>query len=130
MDDTGSLRRLDALADGPGADLVGTTGEVADQVEDLVARRRDLAEDRGVLLAQAELLALGLGLLLRQTDEALLESNRKGDESVSRVVLVDPRLDLGKPLVLPSDEVALGKVDEVGDGLGREEGKTVDDLDL
>lgn len=49
---------------------------------------------------------------------------------ISWVVLIDPSLDLWKPLVLLADVVAFGQVDEVGDGLGRKEGERVDGLDL
>jgi len=130
VDDTSSSGGLGTLADGPGADLIGTTGEVTDELERSVTRGGDTAESRRRLLAEAESLTLGNLLLLRHHNEALLKSDREGDEKVSGVVLVDPGLDLREPLVLFAEEVALRKVDEVGDGLGGKEGKTVDDLDL
>lgn len=130
VDDTSSLRSLDAFADGPSTNLVGASGEVADEVKRSVTRGGDLAKSRRVLLAEAKLLTLLSSLLVAHRDKTLLEGNREGNELVSRVVLVDPRLDLGQPLVLFPDVVTLRKVDKVGDGLGGKEVKTVDDLDL
>lgn len=130
VDDTSSLRCLDTVAHSPGADLLGSTGKVADEVERRVARGGDLAEGRGALLAEAKSLALCGLLLVRHGDETLLKRDGEGNKLVSRVVLVDPALDLGEPLVLFPHEVLLGQVDEVGDGLGGQEGEAVDDLDL
>ena len=93
-----------------------------------VAGGGDLAQSGG----DAELLELLLLLLGRRElgREALLEGDGEGDERVSRVVLVDPCLDLGQPLVLLADVVALGEVHEVGDGLRGEQLQSVDDVDL
>jgi hypothetical protein len=119
MDDSGSLGRLCALPDGPCSNLVGSTGEEPDQVQTSIPSRGDLAQRAG-----------GPSFLLAHVLEPLFERDREGDQEVTRVVLVDPSLDLGQPLVLLSDVVPLGQVDEVDDGLGREELETVDDLDL
>ena len=97
--------------------------------EHLVTSLHDLAH----LTGSAELLELLLEAL-RVVDklgrEALLERDREWQQDVARRVLVDPGLDLGEPLVLLADVVALRQVDEVGDGLGGEEHEVVDDVDL
>lgn len=89
-------------------------------------RRR--SKSRG--LRKTQLLQLLTLLLKGEDDEALLEGDGEGEELVSRVVLVDPSLDLGEPLVLLADVVPLGEVDEVGDGLGGQKLEVVDVLDL
>ena len=126
MNDTGSSGRLGSLSNGPRSDLVRSTGEESDQVQRSVSGSRNLAQRAG----RANLLLLLLGLLLAHILESLLESDREGDQEITWVVLIDPSLDLGQPLVLLSDVVSLGQVDEVDDGLGGKELKTVDDLDL
>jgi hypothetical protein len=45
-------------------------------------------------------------------------------------MLLDPCGNLGQMLVLLANVVLLAQVDEVDDGLGREEEERVDDLDL
>lgn len=126
MDDSGSLGRLCPLPDGPCSNLVGSTGEEPDQVQTSIPGRGDLAQRAG----GSDLLLLLPSFLLAHVLEPLFERDREGDQEITRVVLVDPSLDLGQPLVLLSDVVSLGQVDEVDDGLGREELETVDDLDL
>ena len=69
-------------------------------------------------------------LVVRHLREPLLERDGEGDEQVAGVVRVDPGLDLGEPFVLFADVVALGEVDEVGDGFGGEEVEAVYDVDL
>ena len=86
--------------------------------------------DLGQCTLCSDLLFLLLALLIRETREALLECDGEGNEQVARVLLVDPRLDLGQPLVLLAEVVPLGEVDEVGDGLGGEEVEAVDYVDL
>lgn len=98
-------------------------------VEALVPNLHDLAN----LTLGANLLELGgegLGVVGKLHGEALLERDREGDQEVAGGVLVDPGLDLGQPLVLLADVVALREVDQVRDGLGREEHEVVDDVDL
>jgi hypothetical protein len=106
------------------------TGEISDQIQARVTRRGDLSQGAGVDLAHTQLLGLLNLLLVRHGHEPLLERDRERDERVSRVVLVDPSLDLGEPLVLLPHKVALRQVDEVGDRLGRQQGERVDHLDL
>lgn len=48
-------------------------------------------------LGQTELDELVSLLLEGQRDQSLLESDREGKELISRVVLIDPSLDLGEP---------------------------------
>ena len=126
MNDSGSLGRLGSLPDGPRSDLVGSTGKEPDQVEGSVPSGGDLAQRA----RSSDLFLLLLGFFLAHVLEPLFESDREGDQEIARVVLVDPSLDLGQPLVLLSDVVSLGQVDEVDDGLGGQELETVDDLDL
>lgn len=126
VNDTGGSGGLCSLSDGPRSDLIRSTGEESDQVQRSVSGSRDLAQSTG----RADLLLLLLGLLLTHILESLLESDREGDQEITWVVLIDPSLDLGQPLVLLSDVVSLGQVDEVDDGLGGKELETVDDLDL
>ena len=114
------------MTDGPRADLIRTASEVTDELQARVTGDGDLAQ----VARSADLLLL-LSLLLRShLCKTLLESDGEGDERVARVVLVDPGLDLGQPLVLLADVVALGEVDEVRDGLRGEELEAVHDVDL
>lgn len=118
LDDSGSLGRLCALADGPRADLLRATGEVADElhvhrkvrfqlhraqyekthVETLVSGAGDLAEGAGG--AEPLELLLLRGGVVEVAGEALLECDGERDELVSGRVLVNPGLDLREPLVL------------------------------
>ena len=116
LNDTSRLRSLRPSPDRPRAYLIGSTREVPDEVERRVARSGDL----GQRTVRADLLLLLGALLFREQREALLERDGEGDERVAGVVLVDPGLDLGQPLVLLADVVPLGEVDEVGDGLSGE----------
>jgi hypothetical protein len=126
VNDTSSSRCLGSLSNGPRSNLVRSTSKEPDQVQRRVSGSRNLAQSAG----RADLFLLLLGLLLTHILESLLESDREGDQEITWVVLIDPSLDLGQPLVLLSDVVSLGQVDEVDDGLGGKELKTVDDLDL
>lgn len=127
VDDTGGLGRLDAIADGPLADLVGADGEEAPEVHDLAHRGNDLGQRR----LHAELLALLLSLRLGlEAGEPLLEADGERDDRVSGSILLDPFRDFGKMLVLFPDVVLLGQVHEVDDGLGREKEQGVDNLNL
>jgi hypothetical protein len=126
VDDTSGSGRLGSLPNSPRSDLVRSTGEESDQVQRSVSGSGDLAQSAG----RADLLLLLLSFLLTHVLESLLESDREGDQEITWVVLIDPSLDLGQPLVLLSDVVSLGQVDEVDDGLGGKKLETVDDLDL
>jgi len=127
MDDTGGLGRLDAIANGPLANLVGADGEEAAEVHDLAHRGDDLRQRR----LHAEFLALLLGFRLSlEASEPLLEADGERDNGVSGSILLDPFRDLGKMLVLFPDVVLLGQVHEIDDGLGREKEQWVDDLHL
>jgi hypothetical protein len=65
-------------------------------VEGTVTDLHDLADLR-VGADLGELLSETSGVVGVLDGETLLEGNREGNEQVSRVVLVDPRLDLGEP---------------------------------
>jgi hypothetical protein len=62
--------------------------------------------------------------------EALLEAHGDRDDGITLSVFLDPRGNLGEMLVLLTDIVLLAEIDEVDNGLGSEEEKRVDDLDL
>lgn len=94
LDDTGGLWCLRTLADCPRADLDGTTGEVADEVQAGVTRLCDLPECAG----GADLLLFLRALFVRHANQALLQCDGEGDERVTGVVLVDPGLDLREPV--------------------------------
>lgn len=120
-------RRLDALPDGPLADLILTGGEEAGQVQDLAHGGDDLGQT-GLGL---QLLALLLGgLLIAEQGQALLEAGRDGQQGIPGGVGLDPLKDLGQVLVLLADVIPLTQVDQVHDRLGGEQQKGVDDLDL
>jgi len=82
-----------------------------------VSRVRDLAEDT----CGSDLLLLFRALLVAgHLRQPLLERDGEGNDEIARIMFVDPCFDLGKPLVLLPDVVALRQVDEVSDGPGRE----------
>lgn len=127
VNDTGGLRRLGAIADGPLTDLIRADGEEAAQVEGLAHldnkfRQRRLGTD---ILALCLNLSLGL-----EAGKAFFERDRDGDDRVTSSVILNPLGDSRKMLVLLADVVSLGQVDEVNNGLGREEEQRIDDLDL
>lgn len=110
LDDTGSLWRFRAAADRPRADLVGSTCEVVDQLMQRACRSVRGEErkagrtyvkagvtnmcDPGECTLGADLL-LFLGLFFwRHERQPLLKRDGERNEQVTRVVLVDPRLDL------------------------------------
>ena len=62
--------------------------------------------------------------------ETLLERDGEGDERIAGVVFVDPGFNLREPLILLANIVLFTEVDEVGDGLGGEKVKGVDELNL
>jgi hypothetical protein len=127
MDDSGRLGRLDPIANGPLANLVGADGEEAAEVHDLAHQGNDLGQRR----LHAKLLALLLGFRLRlEASEPLLKADGERNDGVSGSILLDPFRDLGKMLVLFPDVVLLGQVHEVDDGLRREKEQGVDDLHL
>jgi len=120
------LRSLGTPSDGPSTNFVRAAGEVANEVERIVAGMCNLGEvASGTNFCFFFLLFFG-----REARETLFERDGEGDEEVARVVGVDPSLDLGEPLVLFADVIAFGEVDEVGDGFGSEELEAVDDVDL
>lgn len=124
---TSGSRSLDALADGPLTDLVGTGGKEGSQVEGLAHGGDHLGQSRlGV-----EVLALLEGLLFGlEARETLLEGDGDGNERVTGRVGLDPLKDLGEVLVLLADVVALAQVDQVDHGLGGEKHQGVDGFDL
>lgn len=127
VNDTGGLRRLGAVANGPHTDLIRTSSEEGSKVENLAHGDNDLGQGR----LRANLLAFLRDLrVVLELGKTLLEGGGNGKDAVTRGVLLDPFGDLGKVLVLLSDVVALTQVDEVDDGLGGEEEEGVDGLDL
>lgn len=127
MDDTGSLWRLGALTDGPLPDLIRTGGEEAAQVQGLTHGHDDLWQGR--LGAQPLALLLRLSVA-RKASQPLLERDGDWDDRVACGVLLDPLGDLGEVLVLLADVISLAEVDEVDNGLSRQEKERVDNLNL
>lgn len=126
VDNTSCLGRLGTSPDRPSTDLIRPTSKVPDEIERVVTGLGDLGQRASSTRGFLFLLLLFGG----EANEALFEGNRERDEEISGVVLIDPGLDFGEPLVLLADKVALGEVDEVGDGLGGEELEAVDNVDL
>lgn len=127
MNDTGSLRGLGAVADGPLPDLVGTGGEERAQVQRLTHGDDGLGQSRRSTNVLALLVNLRLGL---ETRETLFEADGDGNDGVTSGVLLDPLGNLGKVLVLLANVVPLAQVDEVDDGLGGKKEEGVDCLNL
>jgi hypothetical protein len=127
MNDTGSLRRLGASSDGPLSNLIRSNSEEAAKLKGLAHLKNDLGQDRFGTNVLLLLLSLSLGLKLSETR---LIRDGDGDKRVTLGVLVDPLNNLGKMLVLLANEVLLGQVDEVDNGLGSQEEERVDDLNL
>lgn len=127
VDDTGGLRSLGTVTDGPLTDLIGAGCEEAAKLEGLAHLENNLGQDR--LGTDGLALLLG-GLLGLEAGETLLKGDGDGDDGVALGVLVDPLNNLGKMLVLLADVVLLRQVDEEDDGLGGEEEERVDDLNL
>jgi len=127
VDDTGGLRCLGAVAEGPLTDFVGTSGEEGAKVKSLAHGDDDLGESRLCSKLLALLRDLGIGL---ETGETFLKGDGHGKDSVTSGVLLDPLGDLGEVLVLLPDVVALAQVDKVDDGLSGKEEEGVDGLDL
>ena len=119
VDDTCGLWRLETFPEGPCTNLVGTGGEVSYEVETVVACLGDLAKRTSdVVSERGQFGSFRFGRA--KCEQTLFEGDGEGDEQIAWVVLVDPSLDLGEPLVLPAYVVAFGQVDEVDDWLGGE----------
>lgn len=127
VNDTSSLRCLDTKTDSPLSDLVSTGSEEAAKAKSLAHGKNNLGQRRLDAQVLALLCGLGLGLELCET---LLEAYGEGQDGVTGGVLLHPLGNLGKMLVLLTDEILLGQVDQVDNRLGREQEKRVDDLDL
>jgi hypothetical protein len=120
------LRCLGALPNCPCADFIGTTSKVPDQIQASISSLSDLSE-----CARCTGFLFGLcSLFIIQASKALLERNRERNEWITRVVGIDPSLDLGEPFVLLANVVFFGEVYEIGDGFRCQEGERVDDFDL
>lgn len=127
VNDTSGLRSLGASTDGPLSNLISSDSEEAAKLQGLAHLKNDLGQNRVDTNVLHLFLGLGLSLELSKTR---LVGDRDRDKRITLGVLVDPLNDLGKMLVLLADEVLLGQVDKVDDGLGSEEEKRVDDLNL
>jgi hypothetical protein len=127
VNDTGGLRRLGTIANGPLADFIRSDCEEAAKLQGLSHLKNDLGQNR--VSTSSLLLLLRLSLSLAQSKTRLI---RDGDrnERVTLGILVDPFDNLGKMLVLLADKVLFRQVDEVDNGLGSQEEKRVDDLNL
>ena len=119
------LGRLGALADLPAADLLGPAGEEVDEVHRAEAGDDDFGQGGDALV----LLAVGRLFVVGHVEELGLQRAGEGDE-LAAAVAVDPLHQLGQPLVLLTDVVALGEVYQVDHGLGRDELLVVQELGL
>lgn len=127
VDNTGGLRSLGSGTDGPLTNLVRAACEEAAELQSLAHLQNDLGQDGLGTDVLALLGNLGVGL---EAGEALLETDREGDDRVASSMLLNPFDDLGKVLVLLADVVSLGQVDEEDDGLSGQEEQRVDNLNL
>lgn len=127
VNNTSRSRSLNALADGPLANLVLTSGEETAEVHGLAHSGDDLRQTG--LGAQG--LALGLsGRIIVHQGQTLLELSRDGEDGVTGRVRLDPLEDLGEVLVLLADVISLAQVDKVHNGLGGKKEQRVDNFDL
>lgn len=124
---TSGRGRLGALADSPLTDFVCTSGEETGQVENLAHSNNNLGQSG--LGVQGLALLSGLGIIA-EGSQTLLEGDGNGDERIAGRVLLDPLKDLGQVLVLLTDVVLLAEVDQIDNGLGREQEERVDNLNL
>lgn len=127
VNDTGGLRSLGTITDGPLTDLVGTSGEETAKVESLAHGNNGLGQSGLATNLLALLLNLGISLEARKT---LLERDGNGKDGLSRRVGLDPLNNLGQVLVLLAKVVLLAEVGQVDDRLGSQKEERVDDLDL
>lgn len=127
VNNTGRSGGLDALTDGPLANLILTSGEEAGQVENLAHGGDDLGQTR--LGAQVLALLSSGGIVVHQS-QTLLELSRDGQDGVTGGVGLDPFEDLGEVLVLLTNVISLTQVNQVHHRLGSEEEQRVDDFDL
>lgn len=127
VNNTGSGRGLDALADGPLTDLIRTGGEEAGQVQGGTHGSDSLGQTG--LGAQLLALLRGSSIIAHQS-KTLLEAGGDGENGAAGGVGLTPLEQTGKVLVLLADVVLLAQVDKVHDGLGSEQEQRVDGLNL
>lgn len=123
----GRLRGLRSALDGPRLHLVRPRREEVLQLQCLVARRDDFVQHRGALGFLFVRLPVGRIFLFSQR---VLKQAGERNQRGSRVVLVDPLLDLGQPLVLLADKVLLRQVRQIDVRLGRQEEVLVQHFDV
>lgn len=127
MNDAGGLRRLGSIPQRPLSHFVWSGREETPEIERLAHGHDDFGEGRfGV-----ESLALFFGCCFAvKVRQALFEADRDWYYRVALRVCLDPFSDLGEVLVLLANVILFAEVDEEDDGLGGEQEKRVDDLDL
>lgn len=103
VDHSGCLGGLGSLPDGPGSDLVLSSGEEVDEVQGFVAGLDDPLEHGVVLLLLG---LLHFFLLLGFNENVLLIFSRVGDD-IPRHIMVDPLLDFAQPFILLIEEILL-----------------------
>lgn len=127
MDDTGSLRRLGALADSPLSDFVSTACKEAAKVQGVTHSNNDLWQSR----LGSQLLALFVGLRVGfEPSQSFLKTDGKRNDGIASCVLFNPLCNFWQVLVLLANVVSLAQVDQVDNGLGSQEEQRVDNLDL
>lgn len=126
MNASSCLWRLGALQNGPSLNLIGSRGEEVLQLQCLVAGHNDLVQHALAFRLRLERLALQVILLA----QLLLKGAREGYEQCTRIVLIDPFLNLRQPLVLLAYEVLIRQIHQIDDRLGGQEQILVQRLDL
>jgi len=127
VDNTGGGRGLDTLTDSPLTDLISTSSEETGQVEGSTHGGDGLGQTG----LGTELLALlSSSSVIAHQSETLLEAGGDGQNGAAGGVGLAPLEQTREVLVLLTNVVTLAQVDQVHDGLGSEQEKRVDDLDL
>lgn len=128
VDDASSLRCQTALADSPAAHFVLAGREEVDQAERMVAHLEHAVEDR--LVRRVLLLVVGELSSGLEVEHFEFELAADRDDLLVAAALLDELGDLGQVLVALAQVVALAHVNEVYDGLGRQQLHRVENLDL
>ncbi len=122
-----SSGRFGAIPNRPLPDLVGACGEEAAEVECFSHGDDDFRKSG---LGPEVLAFLGGRFFGVETSEALFERHGDGYDRVTRCVLLDPFRDFRQMLVLLADVVFFAQVDQIDNGLRRQQEQRVDDFDL
>lgn len=129
VDNSSSAGGLGAFFNGPAFNLIGSSGEVVDQHQVVVSSQSDLVDHRW----RAKFLSCEITSDLLVTTSVLqdlsLVLSREGEHRAT-TVLLNPASNLGQPLVLLGLELFEADVDQVDNGLGGHEQKSVKEIDF